>query len=107
MQHLVPIERLIHDSFCQIRWLVDIQCCFLVQAVDDRELLWLERILRCWLIARNASLDSHSGHGMDEFPTFHLYKRYKMKILFIKIFKSNQIFENKISTNHFDELKCN
>lgn len=88
MQHLVPIERPIHDSFCQIQWLVDIQCCFLVQAVDDHELLWLERILRCWLIAKNASLDSHSGHDMDEFPTFHLHKHYKMKILFIKNFKS-------------------
>lgn len=30
-----------------------------------------------------------------------------MKILFIKIFKSNQILENEISKNNFDELKCN
>lgn len=79
VQHHVPIERPNHDFFCPSRWRVDTRCYSLAPAVDGRVLLWLERILRYLLIARNVWPDNRSDLGMDEFPIYQCDKHFNLK----------------------------
>lgn len=79
----------------QSPWLVDIRCCSLAPAEDDRERLWLGRKLHCSLIARNVWLDSRSGRGTGEFPICHCGKRYNFELVLI-ILSSMQAYKLRV-----------